>query len=89
MKVEVVSFGYKFKKKYPNEVDCRDLRNPHHDPKLKMLTGLDKPVADYVMESPGVTDIIQKANRLLTTLRPFVSFGCVGGKHRSVAIAEQ
>ncbi len=80
-------------------VDLRTaLRNPHHDPAMRELTGLDEPVRAHVLATPGARQIIeQTATRVLALLayhRPgddgplLVHTFCQGGRHRSVAIAE-
>ena len=80
-------------------VDLRTaLRNPHHDPAMRQLTGLDEPVRAHVLATPGAWDIIDRTvSRVLAMLGyaptghtaplPVHTF-CQGGRHRSVAIAE-
>lgn len=80
-------------------IDARWLfRNPHRDPAMRQMTGLDRAVADHVDATPGVrrvvdhtiaqvVDLVQDTNGFRT--RPVrVAVGCVGGRHRSVAMAE-
>lgn len=88
MEIEVISFGYKYRRRYRNEVDCRELRNPYFNPELKSLNGLDSRVRDYVLESKGVNELYTAADNMLSAVVPTVAFGCVGGKHRSVVLAE-
>jgi UPF0042 nucleotide-binding protein len=97
----VVSFGYKYGLPVDADVvvDCRLLPNPHWVPELRPHTGLDAEVRDYVMSQPGAVDFLADYASLLRRYREgylregkhFATFavGCTGGKHRSVAIAEQ
>ncbi|MEU3565410.1 RNase adapter RapZ [Kitasatospora sp. NPDC006786] len=73
-------------------------RNPHHDPAMRELTGLDEPVRDHVLQTPGVMWEVERiaesakaivygyANRHRRLVH--VTVACRGGRHRSVAIAE-
>lgn len=101
MRTTVTSFGYKHG--LPLDVDlvfdCRFLPNPHWVEELQPHTGLDQAVADYVLEQPVTGAFLARLERLLALILPFyvqegksyltVAFGCTGGRHRSVAIAEQ
>ncbi len=101
MRTTVTSFGYKHG--LPLDVDlvfdCRFLPNPHWVEELRPLTGLDDPVADYVLEQPVTGAFLTRLERLLALILPYyvqegksyltVAFGCTGGRHRSVAIAER
>jgi UPF0042 nucleotide-binding protein len=96
----VMSFGYK--NGLPLDVDivvdCRFLPNPHWVDELRPLSGLDAPVRDYVMAQPETEEFIQRLDDLFALVLPAfvregksyltVAFGCTGGRHRSVAIAE-
>lgn len=98
--VSVQSFSYK--RGVPRGLDmmfdCRFLRNPHWEPALRGLTGLDLAVADFVAEDPRYPDFNAKVKDLLLMLLPAhveegkahlaIGFGCTGGQHRSVAVAE-
>lgn len=100
MQTRVVSFGYKHG--MPTDVDlvidCRFLPNPHWVDELRPLTGLDAPVRDYVMGQDLTDGFLANLTALLETVMPAyasegkayltVAFGCTGGHHRSVAIAE-
>lgn len=100
MNVSISSFG--FSRGVPHNADLifdmRFLRNPHWDAELRPLTGKDKPVADYVAADPHFDQTIAKIWDLLITLLPLydaqgkayvnIAFGCTGGRHRSVFVAE-
>ena len=101
MRTTVMSFGYKHG--LPLDVDlvldCRFLPNPHWIEELRPLSGLDKPVSDYVLEQAVTSAFLVRLERLLALILPFyvdegksyltIAFGCTGGHHRSVAIAER
>ena len=96
----VMSFGFKhgIPLDADHVADVRFLENPYWISELRHLTGLDKPVADYVMEQEGAKrfadgyiDLLAPLMEgYLSELKPFVNvaIGCTGGRHRSVAIAE-
>ena len=100
MQTTVSSFGYKHG--LPMDVDivldCRFLPNPHWVEDLRPLTGLDEPVRRYVLDQPDSKAFLKHLERLLDRLLPAyvkegksyltIAFGCTGGRHRSVAIAE-
>jgi RNase adapter protein RapZ len=100
MQVVFVSFGYKHG--VPRDADLlfdvRFLRNPHYVPALTPFTGLDREVADYVNAAPGMDVFLPRLEALLDFLLPayaeegksnvVVGFGCTGGRHRSVVLAE-
>ncbi len=79
--------------------DMRFLDNPHWVPELKMLTGLDQPVADHVRRDPACAEAFERIRDLLLLLLPRyeaqgkayvnIAFGCTGGRHRSVFFAEE
>ncbi|NVJ99496.1 MAG: RNase adapter RapZ [Alphaproteobacteria bacterium] len=79
-------------------LDVRFLRNPHYVPDLKPLTGQTEAVANYVKADDGFSPFIERVEDLLDFLLPryrdegksylTLAFGCTGGKHRSVAVAE-
>jgi RNase adapter protein RapZ len=101
LKVSVVSFGYKYGLPVDADMvaDCRFLPNPHWIPELAPLTGRDQPVMDYVLGQPGATDFLDafvQAVRIALdgydkSGRHYVliAVGCTGGKHRSVAMADE
>ncbi len=98
--VNVMSFGYA--RGLPRNADLvfdmRFLRNPHWDEQLRSGTGLDAEVADYIRADPAYDDAMALLERLLATLIPryqaegksyvTIAFGCTGGRHRSVHVAE-
>jgi UPF0042 nucleotide-binding protein len=80
-------------------LDCRFLPNPFWDERLRPLTGLQAPVRDYVLGQPEAGPFLDRVEELLMLLVPSferegksyltVAFGCTGGQHRSVAVAEE
>ena len=101
LKVNILSFGYKYGIPVDADLvmDCRFIANPHWDPKLRPLTGIDKSVSKAVLESSNVEEFLERYQLLFDTLaegfiiegRKFLTLaiGCTGGKHRSVAITEE
>jgi UPF0042 nucleotide-binding protein len=101
MRIDVVSFG--FKRGVPRVVDLmfdvRFLPNPHWEPELRPLTGLDAPVREYVLQGPDVEEFLAKLDDLFDFVVPryraegksylTIGIGCTGGRHRSVALAEE
>jgi len=79
--------------------DCRFLPNPHWIPELAPMTGQDQPVREYILSQPGAKEFLRHYAELLHVVLPgyeregkrFVTLavGCTGGKHRSVAIADE
>jgi|TARA_B100000929_G_scaffold195626_1_gene155143 UPF0042 nucleotide-binding protein len=100
MRLAVTSFG--FKHGAPRDadlvLDCRFLPNPHWVDELRPLSGLDVPVREHVLDSDLAQGFLSRLEDLLDLLLPaFVgegrsyltlAFGCTGGRHRSVTIAE-
>jgi UPF0042 nucleotide-binding protein len=100
MQTRVVSFGYKHG--LPVDVDlvldCRFLPNPHWEEDLRPQTGLDAAVREYVLKEPAATQFLDHLASMLDLLLPAyvaegkayltIAFGCTGGRHRSVVIAE-
>jgi UPF0042 nucleotide-binding protein len=98
--VSFVSFG--FKHGVPDDADLmfdvRFLPNPHFVPEFRPLTGRHPKVAKYIRSFPQTTEFIQRISDLLVYLLPHyihegksyltIAFGCTGGQHRSVMIAE-
>ena len=101
MRTAVMSFGYKHG--VPTEADlvfdCRFLPNPHWVPELRPCTGLHPGVRDWVLGQPAASTFLERLMPLLEALLPCyraegrsyltIALGCTGGRHRSVAIAEQ
>ncbi len=95
----VLSFGFKYGVPLDADLvlDVRFLPNPHFVPELKLMTGNDQPVVEYLNKSDEVRETIHRFNDLLEYLVPLyqregksyvtVAIGCTGGKHRSVAVA--
>jgi UPF0042 nucleotide-binding protein len=99
--VQLVTFGYKHGIPLESDLvfDVRFLRNPFYEPELRELDGRDGPVRDFVLAQPGVERFIDMVGGMLDFLIPLyaaegkstltVAFGCTGGQHRSIAIAEE
>ncbi len=101
MLITVISFGYKYG--IPHDVDLimdvRFLPNPHYIEGLKMHTGLETPVKDFVLKRSETKVFLTKFLGLLNFLLPkyssegkthlVIAIGCTGGTHRSVALAEE
>ncbi|WP_336965849.1 RNase adapter RapZ [Sphingobium aquiterrae] len=97
----ILSFG--FSRGLPRNADLvfdmRFLRNPHWETALRPHTGLDPDVAAYIAADPAYEVAVGQIEQLLTTLLPryhgegkayvTVAFGCTGGRHRSVHVAER
>ena len=101
LRVNILSFGYKYGIPIDADLvmDCRFIANPHWIPELRPLTGLDKPVSAKVLDNANVQDFLEKYQSLFETMatgffqegRKYLTLavGCTGGKHRSVAVAEE
>jgi RNase adapter protein RapZ len=97
--INVISFGYKGGVPIDADIvmDVRFLPNPFYEEALRDLNGLSKDVSSYVNESVIGKEFINKFTDLLFFILPLykkesknqvtLAFGCTGGKHRSVAIA--
>jgi UPF0042 nucleotide-binding protein len=80
-------------------VDLRAmLHNPYHDPAMRERTGLEPVVRDYVLSTPGAMEILASTASLTVSalrqkgprgLAVTVAFGCAGGRHRSVVLANE
>ncbi len=98
--ISTLSFG--FKNGVPAEADLvfdvRFLPNPHFVPEFRPLTGQDAKVASYVKSFPQTKEFLDRTADMLLFLLPHyvaegksyltIAFGCTGGQHRSVALAE-
>lgn len=97
--IRVTSFGYGHAPAPDADITLdtrRHLRNPHRDPTMREMTGLDARVRDHVLATPGARNLIGHATAMAFDLindvagQPVtVAVGCVGGRHRSVALAEE
>lgn len=99
--IQVVSFSYR--SGLPREADLvfdvRFLANPHYDPELKPLTGLDEAVGHHIAGDRMFKPFFDSLTRLLDPLLPrysaegkcylTIAVGCTGGRHRSVFVAEE
>jgi RNase adapter protein RapZ len=101
VQLTVLSFGFKYGLPVDADlvVDCRFLPNPHWVPELRPRTGQDEAVRDYVLAQDGAGEFLDRYEELVRLLAPgyaregkryvLLAVGCTGGKHRSVAVAEQ
>ena len=99
LEVTVEAFGFKYGVPLDADLvfDVRFLPNPYYLEELRPLTGLDRPVAQYVFDSAEARTFMEKMEDLLDFLLPLyveegklsllIAVGCTGGRHRSVAIA--
>jgi UPF0042 nucleotide-binding protein len=97
----VLSFGFKYGLPLDADlvVDARFLPNPHWVPELRPMTGRDAEVRDYVLAQDSAEPFLDEYMKVLRLLLPgyrregkrylTLAVGCTGGKHRSVAIAEE
>jgi len=100
LSVTFMSFGFKHGPPREEDLafDVRFLANPHYEPELRELTGLDEPVVEYIARDGRLDELYERLHALLDFLLPeyvaegkahlVISVGCTGGRHRSVAIAE-
>ena len=101
MKITINSFSYRYGIPPDSDLvfDVRFLPNPHYVEDLRPYTGMDKKVEEYVLEFPLTKNFTNKSWKLIEFLIPAyikegrayltISFGCTGGKHRSVVIANE
>ncbi len=101
MQISVLSFGYKHG--LPTDVDmvldCRFLPNPYWIDSLRPLTGLDLDVVRWVLHQDSALRFLEHVDSMLEMLVPeyesegkaylSIAFGCTGGRHRSVVIAQE
>ena len=100
MQVQVMSFSYRYGVPQQADLvlDARFLRNPHYDPVLKPQTGQDDAVGEYINADPHFSAYLDSLRQMLTAMLPglknndrayfTLAFGCTGGRHRSVFLAE-
>jgi UPF0042 nucleotide-binding protein len=101
LQVAVESFGYKHGLPIDADIvmDVRFLPNPHWEEALRPLTGHDPAVRDYVLERAVTSRFLDRFESLLVELLPSyqgegrtyltIAVGCTGGRHRSVAVANE
>jgi UPF0042 nucleotide-binding protein len=99
--IYVTSFGYRNGVPPDSDLvfDVRFLPNPNYIPEFKNLTGRHPSVARYIRSFPQTVEFVQRISDLLVYLLPHyiregksyltIAFGCTGGQHRSVMMAEQ
>lgn len=101
MVTRVVSFGFKYGLPVDADLvfDLRYLPNPHFVPELRPKTGLEPEVARFVLEAPETLELLDDLAPMLQRVLPryeregkaylTIGIGCTGGRHRSVAVAEE
>jgi len=101
LRTRFVSFGFKYGSPVDADLlfDVRFLENPYFVPELKALPGTSEEVRAFVLSNPATTELLEKLAGLLEFSVPryeregksylTVGFGCTGGRHRSVVIAER
>jgi len=101
MLISVVSFGYKYGVPIDADLifDVRFLPNPHFVPALRKFTGRSARVRRFIRSFPQTGEFLRRMESLLAYLMPHyieegksyltIAFGCTGGKHRSVMLAEE
>ncbi len=101
LSVTVLSFGFKYGIPVDSDLvfDVRFIPNPFYIPELKPYSGNEEPVKNYVLQQEETKGFIEKVEDLLEFLIPkykkegkrqlIISIGCTGGRHRSVAIANE
>ncbi|SMP53126.1 UPF0042 nucleotide-binding protein [Desulfonatronum zhilinae] len=100
MRIHLISFGFKYGVPLEADLvfDLRFLPNPYFDPELRPLSGLDEPIALYVLGDDPGKDFIGRFEDFLRYLLPLyavegryrltMALGCTGGRHRSVAVSQ-
>lgn len=94
--ITIQSFGYRHEPPPCADItiDLRDrIRDPHIDPMMRRMTGLDEAVRRHVLNTPGTRELIGEILAQINTLpagQPVtVQVGCQGGRHRSVVVAAE
>jgi hypothetical protein len=102
-RLEVTCLAFGYKNGVPTDsswvVDSRCLDNPYWVPELKPLDGRDERVREYVLRQPAAASLLEGLEKVLVPLLPeyggrghtqlTLAFGCTGGRHRSVVLAEE
>lgn len=100
MSVSITSFGFKYGMPIDADLvmDVRFLPNPYYIEEMRVMTGLDAEVRDYVLNKEVTQNFLKKYSDLLIDVLPkyiaegkkhlVIGIGCTGGQHRSVAIAD-
>lgn len=98
LQVYIKTFGFKYGAPTDAELvfDMRFITNPFYDESLRKMTGLDKPVKDYLFGLPDISDFFERWSTLIGDMLPMyhaqgkaritIAVGCTGGKHRSVCM---
>lgn len=101
MLIQVTSFGYKYGVPPGADLvfDVRFMQNPFYVPALRALSGSDEPVRRFVLDHPATQEFLGHVVPFLRSVMPRyeeekkahlgVAFGCTGGRHRSVTIADE
>jgi UPF0042 nucleotide-binding protein len=99
--VTLVSFGYKYGIPIDADMvfDVRFLPNPYFVPDLKLMTGSDQPVVDYMKSHETTLEFLERLESMMNFLLPqfekegksylTTAIGCTGGRHRSVMIVNE
>jgi RNase adapter protein RapZ len=99
--LHIMSFGFArgLPRNADNVFDMRFLKNPHWVDELRPLTGLDEPVGEHIATDTAYEDSVSRIEDLILALLPryfhegksyvTIAFGCTGGRHRSVHVAER
>jgi UPF0042 nucleotide-binding protein len=100
LQIAIESFGFKYGLPLDGDIimDVRFLPNPHWEEELRPLTGHDPAVRDFVLERSHASHFLDQFEAMMVTLIPAyaaegksyltIAMGCTGGRHRSVAVAE-
>ena len=100
LQIAIESFGYKYGLPLDVDIimDVRFLPNPHWEEDLRPLTGHDPAVRDFVLERSHASHFLDQFEAMMVSLVPAyeaegksyltIAMGCTGGRHRSVAVAE-
>ena len=101
LSIQTLSFGFKYGLPFEADLvmDVRFLPNPYFVEQLKHLDGCSPQVESWVLESPAAREFIDEYTHLVLRLIPWyiqegkryltIAFGCTGGKHRSVVLANR